>query len=151
MSTTLRSRWLTWGDENNTDAQKRALSELPKAAPRPPEESFDSFDGGRTKAPHPDVLPVEPDTPKLQTGAEPVAVRLVNTVAGDVWVILDATALTDSPDILAGELPVFFADELAALAGHSAEELHLIAAVKRAFPGARIVQDTATGAGRVAA
>ena len=76
---------------------------------------------------------------------DPAAVRIVGTVVGDVWLVLDADALDNYPEILAGKLPVFYADELAALAGRPADDLRLIASVKRTFPGARIIQDTATG------
>src|SRR5689334_21124328 len=74
---------------------------------------------------------------------EVAAVRLVATMIGDVWLVLDGAALAEHPDILASNLPVFYADELTALAGKSVEELRTIAAVKRNFPGARIVQDAA--------
>lgn len=150
MSTPQRSRWLTWRSENNADAQEGGLPKLPKAPAQSQPDPFGSFDSAGPCA-SPYISRGDPDRPKPQPDTEPGAVRLINTVAGDVWVVLDATLLAANPDILDGELPVFFADELAALAGHPVEDLRLIAAVKRTFPGARIVQDTAAGIGQRAA
>jgi hypothetical protein len=76
----------------------------------------------------------DPDT------AEIAAVKLVNTILGDVWLVADAEALAEHPDIIRAGLPTFFFDELERLRGKTAEELHPIAMVKREFPTGRVLQ-----------
>ena len=71
---------------------------------------------------------------------ELAAVLLRATVIGDVWLVADADALTDSPDIIRSGLPVFFFGEVEQLRGKTAEELKAIGMVKATFPTSRVLQ-----------
>lgn len=80
-------------------------------------------------------------TPTLDADAgELVAAKLRNTAIGDVWLVADADALAEQPDIIRGGLPVFFFDELRQLRGKTAAELKVIGMVKAVFPTGRVLQ-----------
>lgn len=80
-------------------------------------------------------------TPALDAEAgELAAVKLVNTVIGDLWLVADAEALAEHPDIIRSGLPVFFFDELDQLRGKAVEELRTIGMVKAEFPTSRVLQ-----------
>jgi len=68
------------------------------------------------------------------------AVKLVNTVIGDLWLVRDDRALVDHPDIVRSGLPVLFFDEIDRLQSKTPAELAAIGIVKRTFPTGRILQ-----------
>ena len=72
--------------------------------------------------------------------SEVAAVKLVNTVIGDIWLLADAEALADHPDIIRAGLPVFFFDEVEMLRGKTPVELKAIGMVKATFPTGRVLQ-----------
>lgn len=79
--------------------------------------------------------------PALDADAgELAAVKLRNTLIGDVWLVADAEALAEHPDIIRSGLPVFFFDELEQLRGKTAAELRPIGMVKATFPTSRVLQ-----------
>jgi hypothetical protein len=71
---------------------------------------------------------------------ELAAVKLRNTIIGDLWLVADAEALVEHPDIVRQALPVFFFDEIDRLRGKTAAELHAIGLVKATFPTSRVLQ-----------
>ena len=73
-------------------------------------------------------------------GGTIVAVKFINTVIGDIWVIADADVLVEHPGIIRARLPTFFFDEVQKLRGKSIEELQAIAMVKAEFPTSRVLQ-----------
>lgn len=80
-------------------------------------------------------------TPTLDADAGHVAaVKLRNTAIGDVWLIADAAALADHPDIIRSQLPVFFFDEIEQLHGKTPAELKAIGMIKAIFPTGRVLQ-----------
>lgn len=79
--------------------------------------------------------------PALDAAAgELAAVKLRNTIIGDVWLVADQEALADHPDIIRSGLPVFFFDEIAQLRGKTPAELKAIAMIKTEFPTSRVRQ-----------
>jgi hypothetical protein len=79
--------------------------------------------------------------PALNADAgELAAVKLRNTVIGDVWLVADAEALAEHPDIIRSGLPVFWFDELEMLRGKTPAELKAIGMVKATFPTGRVLQ-----------
>jgi len=87
--------------------------------------------------------------PKLTLGLFPAAggnaeevtaVKLSNTVIGDVWLVADREAAAENPDILGSGLPVFFFDEVEHLRGKTVEELRAIGRIKVTFPTSRLLQ-----------
>lgn len=76
----------------------------------------------------------DPDT------AEIAAVKLRNTSIGDVWLVSDAEALAEHPDIIRSGLPVFYFSEVDQLRGKSFEELWAIGMVKAVCPTGRVLQ-----------
>ena len=90
----------------------------------------------------PAVIQSAPERPAAfdtDTG-ELSAVKLVNTVIGDVWLVADTETLAEHPDIIRAGLPVFFFDELEQLRGKTAAELQAIGLVKSVFPTGRVLQ-----------
>ena len=88
----------------------------------------------------PEVSPT-PAEPTFDADASQVAaVKLVNTVIGDIWLLADADALAEHPDIIRSGLPVFFFDEVEMLRGKTPEELKAIGMVKATFPTGRVLQ-----------
>lgn len=80
-------------------------------------------------------------TPTLDADAgELAAVKLRNTVIGDLWLVADTGTLAKHPDILRAGLPVFFFDELEQLRGKTPAELKAIGMVKAEFPTSRMLQ-----------
>ena len=73
-------------------------------------------------------------------GGTIVAVKFINTVIGDIWVIADAEVLVEHPDIIRARLPTFFFGEIEKLRGKSIDELRAIAKVKTEFPTSRVLQ-----------
>ncbi len=71
---------------------------------------------------------------------ELAAVKLVNTVIGDLWLVRDDDALAEHPDIIRSGVPVFFFDEVEALQGKTPEELREIAMIKTMSPTSRVLQ-----------
>ena len=71
---------------------------------------------------------------------EVAAVKLRNTAIGDVWLVADAEALAEHPDILRSGLPLFFFDELEERRGKTPAELKAIGMVKAIFPTGRVLQ-----------
>lgn len=90
----------------------------------------------------PAVVQAVPERPAAldANAGELAAVKLVNTVIGDVWLVADDNTLADHPDILRAGHPVFFFDEVERLRGKTPTELKAIGMVKVAFPSSRIVQ-----------
>jgi len=83
----------------------------------------------------------ERETPTFDADAgELAAVKLRNTVIGNVWLVADSEALADHPDIIRAGLPVFFFKEMEQLRGKTPEELKAIAMVKAVFPTGRVLQ-----------
>jgi hypothetical protein len=76
----------------------------------------------------------------LPDAGELAAVKLRNTVIGDVWLVRDAETLADNPDIIRSGLPVFFFDEVEQLRGKTPAELQAIGLVKTVFPTGRVLQ-----------
>jgi hypothetical protein len=76
----------------------------------------------------------------LADAGQLAAVKLVNTVIGDCWLVADDEALADHPDIIRSGLPVFFFDEVEMLRGKTPEELKAIGMVKAIFPTGRVLQ-----------
>lgn len=74
------------------------------------------------------------------TAGDIAAVKLTNTIVGDVWLIADAENLADHPDIIRAGLPVFFFDEVEQLRGKTAAELRAIGMVKAVFPTSLVLQ-----------
>ena len=73
--------------------------------------------------------------------ADIAAVLIQSTILeGLVWLVADDEALAESPDITCSGVPVFFFDEIPHLARLDAEGLRAVAACKRVFPTARILQ-----------
>ena len=68
------------------------------------------------------------------------AVKLVNTVIGDLWLVADVGTVAEHPDILRSGLPVFLFDELEELRGKTPAELMAIGMVKATFPTSRVLQ-----------
>jgi len=68
------------------------------------------------------------------------AVKLVNTIIGDVWLVADDATLSEHPDIIRGGLPVIFFDEVEQLRGKTPAELKAIGMVKATFPTSRVLQ-----------
>lgn len=54
---------------------------------------------------------------------ELAVVKLRNTAIGDLWLVADAEALAEHPDIIWAGLPVFFFDEVEQLRGKTPAEL----------------------------
>lgn len=80
-------------------------------------------------------------TPTLDADAgELAAVKLRNTVIGDVWLVADSEALAEHPDIIRSGLPVFWFDEVEQLRGKTPAELRAVAMVKTVFPTGRVLQ-----------
>jgi hypothetical protein len=80
-------------------------------------------------------------TPTLDADAgQLVAVKLRNTILGDVWLVADEDAVADHPDIIRAGLPVFFFDEVHMLRGKTPAELKAIGMVKSVFPTGRVLQ-----------
>jgi len=80
-------------------------------------------------------------SPALDADAgEIAAVKLRNTIIGDVWLVADTEALAEQPDIIRSGLPVFFFDELEQLRGKTPEELRAISMVKAVLPTSRVLQ-----------
>ena len=71
---------------------------------------------------------------------ELVAVKLRKTIVGDCWLVADADALADNPDLLRCGLPLFFFDEMEQLRGKTPAELKAICMVKATFPTGRVLQ-----------
>jgi hypothetical protein len=71
---------------------------------------------------------------------ELAAVKLVNTVIGDCWLVADDDALAEHPDIIRAGLPVFFFDEVEQLRGKTTAELKAIGLLKTTFPTSRVLQ-----------
>ena len=76
----------------------------------------------------------------LDAAAGELAVKLCNTIIGDVWLVADAHTLAEHPDIEASGLPVFFFDEVERLRGKSVEALQAIGKIKSVFPTSRVQQ-----------
>lgn len=72
--------------------------------------------------------------------AEVAAVKLVNTILGNMWLVAGAEALAEHPDIIRSGLPVFFFDEVEMLRGKTVEELRTIGTIKAQFPTSRVLQ-----------
>ncbi|MGE3993580.1 hypothetical protein [Pseudorhodoplanes sp.] len=79
-------------------------------------------------------------------GADPIetgtiaAVLLRGSVIGDAWLVADDDALAEHSDLAQSGLPVFRFAEVPFLAQLDAEALRAVAACKRAFPTARVLQ-----------
>lgn len=71
---------------------------------------------------------------------ELAAVKLVNTIIGDLWFVADAEALAEHPDIIRSGLPTFFFDEIEQLRGKTLGELKAIGMMKTVFPTGRTLQ-----------
>jgi hypothetical protein len=87
---------------------------------------------------------------QLTTAAEPptfdlaggriAAVKLTGTAVGSVWLVADAEALAEHPEIMRAGAPVFFFDEVEQLRSKTPDELKAIAAVKGTYPTSRVLQ-----------
>lgn len=80
-----------------------------------------------------------PGTDPIETGTI-AAVLLRGSMIGDAWLVADDDALAEHPDIAQSGLPVFRFAEVAFLARLDAGELRAVAACKRAFPTAGVLQ-----------
>lgn len=85
------------------------------------------------------VAPEQPATFDADAG-ELAAVKLINTVVGDVWLVVDSKALAEHADIIRSGLPVFFFEEIECLRDKTPTELKAIAMVKTEFPTSRVLQ-----------
>lgn len=83
--------------------------------------------------------PERPATFDADAG-ELAAVKLVNTIIGDLWLVADADVLAEHPDIIRAGLPVFFFEEIEGLRGKTPAELQAIAMVKAEFFTSRVLQ-----------
>jgi hypothetical protein len=92
----------------------------------------------------PAAVPAVSTTPAEPTfdadAGELAAVKLRNTLIGDVWLVADPEALAEHPDIIRAGLPVFFFDEVEMLRGKTPAELKAIGMVKAEFPTSRVLQ-----------
>jgi hypothetical protein len=83
----------------------------------------------------------DPDAVDLIAGT--IAAVLIRSAVLDgalLWLVADADALAEHPDILRAGLPVFFFDEVEQLRGKTPAELKAIAMVKAEFPTSRVLQ-----------
>ncbi len=76
----------------------------------------------------------------LAEAGELAAVKLTRTMIGDLWLVADAQALAEHPDIIRSGLPVFWFDEVERLRGKTPAELKAIGVVKATFPTSRVLQ-----------
>jgi hypothetical protein len=74
------------------------------------------------------------------TAGHLAAVKVVNTVLGDLWLVADDDALAAHPDIIRSGLPVFFFDEVEQLRGKGLAEVQALGMLKAAFPTSRVLQ-----------
>lgn len=127
-----QSRWLAWqgAERAPTHANRGAKSDRSSV-----QDTFGTFGTAvsqKSAAQH---------VPALDADAgELAAVKLRNTIIGDVWLVADAEALADHPDIIRSALPVLFFDELEQLRGKAVAELQAIGMVKATFPTSRVLQ-----------
>lgn len=85
-------------------------------------------------------LPSLPVLPPDLTAGEISAVRIDSRLFGEsIWLVRDADALAENPDIEESGLPVLFFDEVEHLRSHDAEQIKVICTVKRVFPTSRIL------------
>ncbi|MFI5364972.1 MAG: hypothetical protein ACHQ4J_05050 [Candidatus Binatia bacterium] len=132
-----KSRWLAWAPEKVDGTRTDRTDKTDKTDAAGASVGFVSRVQTRETAKSPAVA----GHGELTAGTiDAVLIRSAGLDGALLWLVADAEAVAEHPDILRSGLPVFFFDEVEQLRGKTPAELKAIAMVKATFPTSRVLQ-----------